>query len=93
MMRYPLLRSNHWCFLRGSYLLELEFIYYYQRIKIKMAKVSRYRCSVCGIDFSTWPEHRKHLQSRAHRVVANKGNVQLFLEKFETNLKKLDKEK
>ena len=51
----------------------------------------KYRCGVCGIDFPTWREHRQHLQSRAHRNVANKGNIQLFLEKLENSFKKLDK--
>ena len=52
----------------------------------------KYRCDVCGIDFSTWREHRQHLQSRAHRVRSNKGNVELFLEKLADGLKKLNRE-
>jgi len=53
----------------------------------------RYRCEVCGISFSTWREHRRHLQSRTHRMQSNKGNVGLLLEKLVDGLKKLDTEK
>lgn len=53
----------------------------------------KHRCGVCGIDFISWREYRIHLQSKAHRRVANTGNIQLILEKLAVGVKKFDKER
>ena len=58
-----------------------------------MDRKRKFRCGVCGIDFTSWREYRQHLQSKAHKRIANKGNIQLFLERLSDGVKKLKGEK